>query len=299
MLDMLPVAILALLATAACIWLYLYRLQRNRVWWMGWSIPVIAVIAIIVLVITDLYLQKVFGRLLMPTGLLWLALIFTSIASVVRKHIGMAAVCFGLTLLYTAAGNAWLGTTLMRSLESMTTRVDISTVEPFDAVFVLGGGTELDPSGRAQLGDFGDRITTVARLFFAGKAPILVGSGLGLGEDPRNLAEESRQLWIGLGVPDSAIELLPRARITKEEITAMQALATEKGWTRVALVSSAWHLPRALVHCGNLGFAVTPIPCDWRSTARPNWFLYAIPHQDGFEPVQIACWEWLGRTFGR
>jgi uncharacterized SAM-binding protein YcdF (DUF218 family) len=296
---MIPVGILLLLAAAAIIWLHVHRLQRNRLWWSAWAVPAAAFLAIAVLVWYDLYLQKVVGRLLMPAGLLWCLLIGISFGAAVTRHWRSAAVALLVTVLYTCAGNIWIGGALVRSLENMVKPYDVNTGAPFDAVLVLGGGTDVDATGRPQLGSYGGRITMGVRCFYAGKAPILVASGMSFTGDNRNLAEETREIWRDLGVPDTAIVMLPKARITREEIAELQTLATEKGWQRIGLISSAWHLPRALVTCGDLGFAVTPIPCDWRGRSEPWWFLYLSPHHDGFERVHIGCWEWLGRSIGR
>lgn len=290
---MLPVVILLVILAAALVWLHRHRHQRDRVWWSAWLVPALSLGVIAILVVTDLYLQKIVGRLLMPAGLVWALLILATFLLALRRSFGLSLICFGITVLYTLAGNVWLGTALVRSLEVMVRPVDPATVEPFEVVAVLGGGTDVDPHGRPQLGNYGGRLAMGVRLFYAGKAPLLVASGIGL--DGRQLSDETRQIWTGLGIPDTSIVMLPKARTTKEEIHELKLLAEERGWQRIGLVSSAWHLPRALVHCGDEGFAVTPIPCDWRSGAEPWWFLNLIPHKNGFEKVEIGCWEWVGR----
>jgi len=296
---MLPVAVLALLIAAAGWWLARHRQERDRLWWLAWSVPLIGVAGIGFLVVGDLYLQKVVGRLLMPAGLVWLVLSLLTVIAVMTGQWRRGAVMLAVTVLYTAAGNIWLGAALVRRIEAAVPAVDIAQQERFDAVCVLGGGTDRDAQNRPQLGQGGERVVHGARCFFSGKTPLLVTMGSGLDGQDRDLAAETKTLWLGLGIPEAAIITVPGPTITRDEIRALHALATERGWTRVGLVSSAWHLPRALRHAAALDFAVTPLPCHSLGGSAPAWFLHLIPHHDGFERTHTATWEWLGSVVGR
>lgn len=296
---MLPVAILAALIVAAAWWLARHRHERDRLWWLAWSVPLIGIAGIAVLVAGDLYLQKIVGRLLMPAGLVWLGLLLLTATTAAARRWGQLAATLTLTLLYTAAGNIWLGAAMIRPIEAAVPPVDLTLEARFDAVCVLGGGTMRDPAGRPQLGHSGERVIHGARCFLAGKTPLLVATGSGLDGEDRDLAAETRTLWLGLGIPDAAIITVPGPAITRAEITALQTMAQERGWNRVGIVSSAWHLPRALRHAEAIGFAVTPLPCHSLSGSAPWWFLHLIPHHDGFERTHTATWEWLGSLAGR
>ena len=298
---MLPALLLMAIAGAALAWLWLTRDRKDRIWWWAWAVPVVAVIAVLALVASDLYLQKVVSQLIMPAGLLWSALVVLTVMTLVARRWRDSAVLAALLMAYTLAGNVWLGCWLVGTIERQvlpTKRLD--ELPLFDAVCVLGGGTDLQPDGTPQLGaGGGDRIAYAARLYLAGKANVLVASGLSLPGDDRNLAVETHALWRGFGVDEGAIEVVGKGLITRDEIMIYQALAKQRGWRRVALVSSAWHLPRALAACRRIGFEVTPLPCDSRSRGFPIWFLYLIPQDKGFSRIQIGTWEWIGRLVGR
>ncbi len=296
---MLPVAILLALITAACWWLHRHRLLRDRVWWLAWTVPVLGLVGLAFLVVGNIYLQKVCARLLLPTGLIWIGLIATWLGLMWNRH-AKGAIAVGLiTLLYSAAGNVWLGAALLHGLEANLPPLDPTTTERFDAICVLGGGTDVDPFGQPQLGRAGDRVVTGARWYIAGKTPFLVTSGSGLPGDTRDLSVETATIWRGLGIPEAAIIHVPGPQITREEITALQKLAQERGWQRVGLVTSAWHMPRALSHCQRLGFSVVPLACHRLSAPSLPWFIFAIPHHEGFELTSIALWERLGALVGR
>lgn len=246
-----------------------------------------------------LALQKLVAQLSTPIGLLWLLLIGAGIWYWRRKQRGPAIVFTAAALVYAILGNEYAGRALMRSLESRIPPTDIATVAPFDAVFVLGGGTAMDPLGRVQCGLSGDRMILAARLWHAGKARMLVASGNGMGTG-HDLGADTRALWQGLGVPASAIiTIATPCFITTHEIAAYRALVDERGWKRVGLISSAWHLPRALALAERQQLAMVPLGSDWHGTAQGFQLHKLVPQGTGFLDWQLAAWEYLGRWVGR
>ena len=247
-------------------------------------------------------LEKTVGLLAMPAGLVWLFLLASAVLSLLRKQRLPAVLFLAAALLYAIAGNVYLGSALVARLEAAVPPVDVATVAPFDAVLVLGGGSQEDPFGRPEAGLAGDRLLLAARLWHAGKARLLVTSGLSrdsLGA-VRNLGEETRALWRGLGVPDAAILVVASpCWNTREEIAADRRLQFQHGWKRVGLLSSASHLPRALALARKAGLVVTPVGADWRGRPHPFQLQMLVPQADGFLDVQRACWEFLGRRVGR
>jgi uncharacterized SAM-binding protein YcdF (DUF218 family) len=63
-----------------------------------------------------------------------------------------------------------------------------------------------------------------------------------------------------LGVPSSRIVRLDTPRDTHDEAVALRALA---GDSPVALVTSAWHLPRAMSLCRGVDLRIVPCPADF------------------------------------
>ena len=247
-------------------------------------------------------IQKLIALLAMPAGFLWLLLLLASLFCFCKKRKPFGSFLLAMALLYACAGNVHLGTALMARLESSIPQVDPATTDPFEAVFVLGGGSEEDPSGRPELSPSGDRIYLAARLWHLGKARLLVASGTSRDSHRglRNGGEETRALWRGLGIPDSAILVVQEpCWITQDEIAAYRRLQERHGWKRMALVSSASHLPRAMALARRAGLAVVPLGADWRGRSRAFQLMDLAPHADGFRDVQRACWEFLGRWVGR
>jgi uncharacterized SAM-binding protein YcdF (DUF218 family) len=108
------------------------------------------------------------------------------------------------------------------------------------------------------------------------------------------VSAEAASLWAEMGIPADVVVRLPEPRNSAAEIVAYTRLVEERGWTRVGLVTSARHLPRALALCRRHGLRVDPLPSDFRADV-PPWDLPAIvPNGEGFADVQSAVWEYLG-----
>jgi uncharacterized SAM-binding protein YcdF (DUF218 family) len=119
-------------------------------------------------------------------------------------------------------------------------------------------------------------------------------------ERARDLGAETTQLLTGLGVaPHAILDIDTTAVNTTQEIAAYRHLIAERGWTRVGLVSSAWHLPRALRLAARHQVDLIPLGADRRGRFRgwsPYWL---VPQDHGFDRVQRATWEYLGMLMGR
>lgn len=239
-------------------------------------------------------LSKLLGYLLMPLGLLWLGLGVATWRAWGRSR-SLSLGLGGLTLLLTLAGNVQVGHAAAALLEGRVPRVEIG--EPLEAVFVLGGGTALDARGEALVGPAGDRVVEAARLWHGGKTRRLVASGAASGRD---LAQESRRIWRGLGIPDEAIRVVPETCLnTSQEVAAYRRFAERQGWQRVGLLTSSWHLPRAMALARREDLSVTPVHADSQGRPVPFQLWHLVPQEEGLRLTQMVAWELLGRVVGR
>lgn len=246
--------------------------------------------------------KKAIGLACMPTGLLWIAGFVTLLVLLAQARFGPAGLVFGLWLLFSLAGNVWVGGALLNQLEAPYA-VDPAFDPPLDVLVVLGGGTTLRPDGAVQAGPSGDRIMRAARLYHAGKVKRLLASGTSVGgitqATPRDLGDEARQLWVSLGVPTAAIITLPGPRNTAEEMQIVRDwLATDplpdRPTPRVGVLTSAWHLRRTLMQARHVGLDAVPVASDFRGgRAVPN-LMGLVPSGHGFYRTRLAVWEYLG-----
>jgi uncharacterized SAM-binding protein YcdF (DUF218 family)/glycosyltransferase involved in cell wall biosynthesis len=111
-----------------------------------------------------------------------------------------------------------------------------------DAIVVFAGG--VGESGQAG-GGYEERVKTAVDLYQAGFAPRMVfESGF---VHVFKEADRMRDLAISLGVPSAAIVLETRGRNTYEDVTRVRDVLREQQWRRILLVSSPYHMRRALL----------------------------------------------------
>lgn len=249
----------------------------------------------------SLAFQKFVARLVMPSGLLWLLLIGVTVWAWRSGQRKQAFAWTGTLLLYTVIGNCWVGTALLGALEAQIPNHHLADPRPFDAVLVLGGGTKPGPGGSPQLSSVGDRVALAARLYHAGRAPVLVTSGSSIAaiHGAADISEQTARIWTELGVPPSAIRRVPLPKNTSQEVAAYKTLIAAEGWKRVGIVSSAWHLPRVLRQCRQHDLELLPLPADHRGVVPGFALVWLVPQAIGFAQVQSALWELVGMAVGR
>lgn len=293
---------MALVALLIAIWLGIVAWRRRQQTVPGWK-PLawgagVGVALAFVLLLVDFEAQKMATRLATPLGLAWLVLFGLALDLLRNRRWWPGGLASGCWLLLSLGGNPWLAAGLLGSLERS---VPAAQAQAWDAVVVLGGGTSLDDAGAVQLGSAGDRLRVGHALWRGRRAPLLVATGTGqLGsEHARDLAAEAAQLWRGWGVPDAAMLLIPGPVNTRREIERLANEASLRGWKRVAIVSSAWHLPRALALARRFGLPADGMPADSRGRLPPASPAYLVPGGEALHEVQLWCTEVLGRMVGR
>lgn len=129
-----------------------------------------------------------------------------------------------------------------------------------DAIVVLGGGicASPEPMPYCELMSGADRVVHAARLFKAGKAPIVIPSGC-------DESKASVPLLVELGVPKDAIFTEDDSRNTEENAKFVQNLLRERcgegAKPKVLLVTSAWHMRRSLLMFQRYAPEIEAIPC--------------------------------------
>ncbi len=152
--------------------------------------------------------------------------------------------------------------------------------ERVDGIVVLGGAVETRTSrgSEVHLNDSADRVVEAAVL--ARRYPdakLLASGGDGnLIPDGEQEAELTRDLLIALGVAPERILVEDRSRNTIENAIYSRDMAQPKPGEVWLLVTSAWHMPRAVGCFRRAGFDVLPYPVDFARRPR-KLALLAVP----------------------
>jgi uncharacterized SAM-binding protein YcdF (DUF218 family) len=104
----------------------------------------------------------------------------------------------------------------------------------------------------------------------------------------------AKTLWRELGVPESQMIFEAGARNTYENALFTQALVQPRADQRWLLVTSAWHMPRAMGIFRALGMKPIAWPVDYRTSGTADdW----RPPGDGsraLRNVEAGLREWVG-----
>jgi len=193
---------------------------------------------------------------------------------------------------------------LFSAAQNHTVRVDPATTPIADAVVVLGGSLSYAAGTRGPTPEWGDSIDR----FFGGfdllsaeRAPIMIFSG-GSSAWHRDLASEGEllaDLAFRLGVERARIKVAPRALNTAEEAILIRALFPDEDHPRILLVTSAFHMSRAVMIFESEGFEVVPYPVDMRVPIENSSLEYWLPSPSALGRVDLLVTEMLGRAYYR
>ncbi|HXD14770.1 MAG TPA: YdcF family protein [Xanthobacteraceae bacterium] len=243
-------------------------------------------------------LSKIFGffalpsNLLIAIGLLGLVLLLTRFTRLASWLVVTSLVLIAL------AGLSPLGNALLLPLEQRFPPWDASRGPP-DGIVVLGGAISPDVSaarGVVALDEAAERITAAAelarrypnaRIVFAGGSSALVF------EEGAEAAFAVRELE-ALGVAHDRIAAEEQSRNTIENAVFSRLIANPKPGERWLLVTSAYHMPRAMAVFRAAGFPVEPYPVDWRTRGPIDVVRPFVSLGDGLRRTDTAVHEWIG-----
>jgi len=243
-------------------------------------------------------LSKTLGFFALPSNLvatlaaLGVVLMFTRF-----RRAGRMLATLGVVLLL-LAGLSPLGNILIYPLEQRFPPWDAARGAPAGIV-VLGGAISPDVSaahGTPALTEAAERLTAVAELarqypaarivYSGGNARLLLVRG--------NEAEYALALFESFGIARERLTPEDKSHNTVENALFSKALADPKPGERWLLVTSAYHMPRAIGIFRRAGFAVDAYPVDWRTRGRVDLVMPFDSLTGGLRRTETAVREWVG-----
>jgi uncharacterized SAM-binding protein YcdF (DUF218 family) len=245
---------------------------------------------------------KLLGSLLYPLSSALLLLLLALVLHRRRPRLARLALAAALAWAWLWS-TPWVAEHAAGLLERGHPPVAVSALPQADAIVLLGGLLEPTPAGAPLPGDLNggaDRAWFAARLWHAGKAPVVLCTG-GLAPLSRGAGPECPAVAVllaELGVAAESIRVESASRTTRENATAVRDLLP--GAPRLLLVTSARHMPRALLAFRQAGLEPVPAPTD--HVARPDrpFAASALWPSAGALALSTAVWhEWLGQAWYR
>jgi uncharacterized SAM-binding protein YcdF (DUF218 family) len=248
-----------------------------------------------------LQLSKVVTQLVLPLGLAIAAMLGAAGLAWRRGARAASALAAGAALALWAASLPVAAYRLLSSIEARHAPVAAEKAPSAGAIVVLGGGLRaFDPTWGTQrwpdLNAAGDRLIHAARLYRAGKAPLVIPTGGPAEWEPDSVpqAELAVQLLEEWGVPRAAIVPEPRSRTTWEDARRTREILAARGIHEVLLVTSALHMERALASFEAAGVRAIPAPTDYEAEAPPRGLLGWLPSVAALSDTTRSLREWLG-----
>jgi uncharacterized SAM-binding protein YcdF (DUF218 family) len=243
-------------------------------------------------------LSKILGffaypsNVLIAIGLLGLVLLLTRFTRLASWLIVTSLV------LIAVAGLSPLGNALILPLEQRFPPWDASRGPP-EGIVLLGGMISPDVSaarGAVALNEAAERITVTAELArrYPNARIVLTGGSNALIFDEGIEAVFAVRQLEALGVAHDRVAADEQARNTIENAVFSRLVANPKPGERWLLVTSAYHMPRAMAVFRAAGFPVEAYPVDWRTRGPIDMVRPFASLGDGLRRTDTAVHEWAG-----
>jgi uncharacterized SAM-binding protein YcdF (DUF218 family) len=242
--------------------------------------------------------SKILGFFTLPSnfiltlGVAGALLLVTRRARLGRRLMVASVVLFGL------AGLSPLGNLLMLPLEQRFPRWEQRGGAP-DGIIILGGAINPEVSaarGTAALNEASERLVAAVQLARRFPDARIIFSGGNGNLVLREGTEAAAALTVleSLGVPRARVRVEDRSRNTIENAEFTKQIAAPKPGERWLLVTSAYHMPRAVGLFRQVGFVVEAYPVDFRTRGTIDWTPPFARAGEGLVRTDTAVREWIG-----
>ena len=241
------------------------------------------------------YASKLVWFLTAPSTFLTLAavlgavLLFTRFFRAGRVLVALAALGFVLF------GSSPLPRLMIRTLEDrFPPPADLN--QPVDGIIVLGGALDYRRS-QTRLTDSGVRMTTalaLARRYPQARVVFTGGSDAILLRAPVTEAEMAQGLFRDAALYDSRVTYEGQSRNTRENALFTADLVKPQPGERWLLVTSAFHMPRAVGTFRAVGWPVVAYPVDFRSDDTVDDLRPFRMVSEGLRITDLTVREWIG-----
>ena len=242
------------------------------------------------------YLAKFVWFLLQPSSLMLLAsgLALISLPPTARATRRWIIIALAIGL----AGFSPLANILLLPLEQRFARADLAAA-PVTGFIILGGAEEAAVALARHahgLNDEGERISeavALARLLPSARVVFTGGSGWVL-PGVATEAQAARDMLVSMGVANERITTEGRSRDTFENAVFTKQVVKPQPGERWLLLTSAWHMPRAMGVFRAADFPVEPWPVDYKTTGWDDAVHFYRSSADGLRRLETVLKEYVG-----
>lgn len=242
-------------------------------------------------------ISKVYGLLMQPLSLVFFLMLAAVAAGIFRfRRTQMAILLSGALILFVTLYTS-TGALLTSVLEERFSRPVLDT--PPACIVVLGGGFESETATNRrnyELNSAGDRFVEMmrlARLYPDAKIIVSGGDGHMTAEydDDTTIA---RRLIDGFDINPDRLIAEPLSRNTFENALNSTAILKREKLGPCLLVTSAFHMPRAVGMFRKVGETVIPWPTDYRTDGETGFRFDFTEPMTNVDLMTTGILEWWG-----
>jgi uncharacterized SAM-binding protein YcdF (DUF218 family) len=191
-----------------------------------------------------------------------------------------------------------VGDLLIAPLENRFPRADLSGGD-ITGIIVLGGaedgraGASRETAGLNEAAERFTEAVVLARRLPNARVVFTGGTGAMFVEEPPE-SETAARLFEALGVAKDRITLESQSRDTFENALFTARMIRPSAGQRWLLVTSAWHMPRAIGCFRRVGFPVEPWPVDFRTSLRFQPLRFHTALTEGWRRIDFITREYAG-----
>ena len=241
-----------------------------------------------------IYIIKFIYSFVLPPGL-FIVLLLGLVFWLWKKNSRPALALLGVTLLLYLSMTSLVSDTLIGSLERQYPQPDNLQG---DVIVVLGAGANSgtpDINGEGNLyGHAANRLITAVRLHRQSGLPILFSGGQ-VFSDSGNEADIAKRQLLGLGIPEDKILVENQSLNTEQNAVNTAVMMQANGLQSPVLVTSGFHMTRAMQHFKNAGLTPQSYPTDYIASADFSMQTAKFtPSPGAISTTGLALKEYLG-----
>jgi uncharacterized SAM-binding protein YcdF (DUF218 family) len=245
------------------------------------------------------YVSKIAWFFTTPSNLL-LSLILSGFVLALFRRLRTFGIGFALamTVATIALGLLPISTYLMIPLEERFPSF-ADDGKPVDGIILLGGAVDASDSvsrGRLVVNEAAERVLDTIQLahrYLQARILISGGGGTVFGDGVSEAPVIAGYLK-SIGIDPARIIVEDRSRTTSENAVYSREMVEPREGERWLLVTSAWHMPRAVGVFEKVGFPVTAYPVDFRTGGGSNNNRPFAFVSDGLRRLDVGTKEWAG-----
>lgn len=242
-----------------------------------------------------IYIIKfLYESFILPPGIFVLIFLIFFIYLRKRKH-KFANFFLLITVIFYLSTTQLISDPIIRSLEKKYT---VPLNLKGDVIVMLSGGATLDTpniDGNGHLSGYAaNRLITSVELYKKLNVPIIITGGKVFKTTGRE-ADIAKKSLINMGIAEDKILIEDESLNTTQNAKYTKVILDKYNFKSPILVTSAFHMERAVIQFKKFNINVLPFPTDYQTNVHGNFELNSlIPSGDALNKIDISIKEYLG-----